>query len=138
MRSILVDTGAIVGLLRPSDRHHDRVERFFTSLSPRDGLLTTWPVITECGFIMRRQEEPFWSWLLESKIEIADFTLEDVAAMREWRARYDDREVDFADASLVWLGQTRRTNLIATTDFDDFEVYRLKNGKRFINLIERP
>lgn len=137
MRNILVDTGAIVGLLRPADRHHDRVERFFRTLIPRDVLLTTWPVITECAFIMRRQEETFWSWLLGSEVAVVDFDLEDVAAMREWRRPYDDREVDFADASLVWLAQSRRTNLIATTDFDDFETYRLRNGKRLKNLVER-
>lgn len=49
-----------------------------------------------------------------------------------------DREVDFADATLAWLGDKRHTNLIATTDFDDFETYRLPNGKPFKLLIPRP
>lgn len=138
MRNILVDTGAIVGLLRPSDAHHARAKAFFASLRFTDKLLTTWPVLTESSFIMRRQEEAFWSWLLEGQLEVAQFGLDDVPAMRSWRADYDDREVDFADASLVWLGNSRRTNLIATTDFGDFEAYRLPNGKRFKNLIDRP
>ena len=137
MRNILVDTGAIVGLLRPSDVHHARAEAFFGSLRATDKLLTTWPVLTECAFIMRRQEEVFWRWLLEGEVEVAQFGLDDVPAMRAWRADYDDREVDFADASLVWLGNSRRTNLIATTDFADFEAYRLPNGKRFKILIDR-
>ncbi len=62
----------------------------------------------------------------------------DLPAMRMWRERYEDREVDFADQTLVWLGDERRTNLIATTDFDDFEAYRLPNGKPFKILIARP
>jgi|SRR5581483_367028 len=138
MKNILVDTGAIVGLLRPTDRHHDRAQAFFASLQPADKLLTSWPVITECAFIMRRQEAVFWDWLLDSEIHVSDFAVDDLPAMRAWRADYEDREVDFADASLVWLGNARRTNLIATTDFDDFETYRLPNGKRFKILIARP
>jgi predicted nucleic acid-binding protein len=58
--------------------------------------------------------------------------------VREWRKRYDDREVDFPDQTLVWLANRCRTNLIATTDFDDFETYRLPNGKAFKILIARP
>jgi len=138
MRNILLDTGAIVGLLRPADRHHERVKSFVASLRPTDALLTTWPVITECAFIMRRQEATYWDWLLESEVQVVDFGWDDLPAMRMWRERYEDREVDFADQTLVWLGDERRTNLIATTDFDDFEAYRLPNGKPFKILIARP
>jgi len=38
----------------------------------------------------------------------------------------------------VWLATERRTQFIATTDFDDFENYRLTNGKPFKILIKRP
>lgn len=138
MKNILVDTGAVVGLLRPSDRHHECAQAFFASLAPTDNLLTSWPVVTECAFIMRRQESSFWDWLLESEIRIVDFAVEDIPSMRKWRAEYGHREVDFADATLVWLANAYRTTLIATTDFDDFETYRLSNGKRFRILISRP
>lgn len=138
MRNILIDTGAIVGLLRPTDPHHERAEEFFASLNAADKLLTTWPVITECAFIMRRREDEFWLWLFESELQVETFALEDIPAMRAWRADYSDREVDFADATLVWLAKARRTHLVATTDFNDFEAYRLPNGKRFKNLISRP
>lgn len=138
MRSILLDTGAVVALLRPTDQHHKRSREFFATLRPNDLLLTTWPVITECAFIMRRAEAAYWEWLLDSEIEVVEFALGDIPAMRSWRKDYEDREVDFADASLVWLAQERRTQLIATTDFDDFETYRLINGKPFKLLIRRP
>jgi predicted nucleic acid-binding protein len=138
MRSILLDTGAIVGLLRPNDGHHGRAREFFAALRPTDLLLTTWPVITECAFIMRHAEPVYWEWLLESEIQVAEFALDDIPAMRSWRRNYEDREVDFADASLVWLAQERRTQLIATTNFDDFETYRLTNGKSCKLLIRRP
>jgi predicted nucleic acid-binding protein len=90
MRNILLDTGAIVGLLRPADRHHGTAKSFFASLRPTDTLLTTWPVITECAFIMRRQEATYWDWLLGSEIQVADCGLDDLPSMREWRNRYED------------------------------------------------
>jgi len=138
MRNILVDTGAIVGLLRPTDRHHGRAKAFFSALPPADVLLTTWPVITECAFIMRHHEEIFWDWLLDSALQVEEFALDDIPTMRAWRAQYTDREVDFADVSLIWLAGRRNTNLIATTDFDDFETYRLPNRKSLKLLIARP
>jgi len=137
MRNILIDTGAIVGLLRPGDPTHSRVSAFFATLRPTDQLLTTWPVLTECAFLMRHREKVFWDWLLQSLIEIAPFELEDLPGMLKWRGRYADREIDFADATLVWAAAGCRTQLIATTDFDDFETYRLPNGKPFRILIER-
>jgi predicted nucleic acid-binding protein len=137
MRNILLDTGAIVALLRLTDRHHTRSKEFFASLRPSDALLTTWPVVTECAFIMRHAETVFWDWLLSSEIEVVDFALDDIPDLRVWRATHADREVDFADASLVWLATARHTRLIATTDFDDFETYRLPSQEALELLIPR-
>ena len=75
---------------------------------------------------------------MDSEVQLVDFGLDDLPGIRAWRKRYADREVDFADKTLVWLGDQRRTNLIATTDFDAFEAYRLPNGKPFETLVDRP
>jgi predicted nucleic acid-binding protein len=138
MRNILLDTGAVVALFRPGDRHHASAKNFFAGLRTSDSLLTTWPVITECAFLLRHQENLFWDWLLESGTEVADIGLHELPDIRKWRSGYPDREIDFADASLVWLGIQRGTNLIATTDFSDFETYRLPQRKAFKLLIKRP
>ncbi len=137
MRSILIDTGAIVGLFNPRDRHHAQSERFFGGLQGPDRLATTWPVVTECTFALARNRSALFDWLLSSSIEVVDFSLDDVETMRRWMDGYRDREVDFADASLVWLAARRNTDLIATTDFNDFEAYRLLNRRAFRNLIAR-
>jgi len=137
VRNILVDTGAIVGLLNSRDRFHPQVERFFAEIRGADRLATTWPVVTECTFALVRNRDALFDWLLAGDIEIVDFGLDDVDVMRRWMDRYRDREVDFADASLVWLAARKNTNLIATTDFNDFETYRLFNRQSFRILIER-
>ncbi|MFN0299295.1 MAG: type II toxin-antitoxin system VapC family toxin [Burkholderiales bacterium] len=127
----------MVGLLRLADRYHRQCEVFFASLHASDRLCTTWPVITECSFALQRNRDAFFDWLQHGGITVIDFSVGDVAVMRKWASRYRDREVDFADASIVWLADRQRTNLIATTDFNDFETYRLPNRKAFKNLLAR-
>lgn len=137
MRNILVDTGAIIGLLNPADRFHDKAHAFFSTLRGTDRLFTTWPVITECTFALIRNRDALFEWLLSGAMAVVDFGLDELSAMKHAMDRYSDREVDFADASLIWLATEKQTNLIATTDFNDFETYRIGNKKSFKILIAR-
>ncbi len=93
--------------------------------------------MTECTFALERNRAALFDWLLASGIAVVDFGLDDLPVMRAWAATYRDRNVDFADATLVWAATRQRTNLIATTDFNDFEAYRLPNRKAFRNLLAR-
>ena len=43
--------------------------------------------------------------------------------------RYADLPMDYADATLVVLGEMLRVALIATIDVNDFSAYRQSNGK---------
>lgn len=45
--------------------------------------------------------------------------------------KYADLPMDFADATLVVLGEDLDTDLIFTTDYRDFGVYRAKGKRRF-------
>ena len=131
VRSILVDTGAIVALIRERDPAHARVIELFASLRGTDRLITTWPVITECTFALERHRTAFFDWLFASRLEVVDFDVQAVRAMPEWMKRYRDRQIDFADATLVWLAGARNTDLIVTTDYRDFRTYRLPDGRSF-------
>lgn len=131
MRDILVDTGALVALLRPRDAAHERAVALFAALRGTDRLATTWPVITECSFALERYRRAFFGWLFEARIEVVDFDLQAVRAMLEWMQGYRDRQIDFADATLVWLAGMRNTTLIITTDYRDFRAYRLPDGRAF-------
>lgn len=72
-----------------------------------------------------------FDWLFESRLEVADFDLEAVRSMLEWMKGDRDRQIDFADATLVWLAGARNTDLILTTDYRDFRTYRLPDRKSF-------
>ncbi len=45
--------------------------------------------------------------------------------------RYQDRPMDFADATLVHLARRESLSMIFTTDHDDFETYRIEGKQRF-------
>ena len=107
------------------------------SVRPNDRLLSTWPAVTECFHLLDRSRNALFDWLASSGIEIIDFRLDELERLRRWINGYRDREVHFADATLAWLAAEERTTLVATTDFNDFETYRLPGGKRFRNLIAR-
>ena len=46
-------------------------------------------------------------------------------------ARYADRPMDFADATLVHVAERLKVSAILTIDHDDFETYRIASRKRF-------
>jgi len=137
VRSILIDTGPIVALLNKRERFHAQARELFNSLRPSDTILTTWPVVTEVSFLIKANRTALWQWLDHSGIVVQAFTLTDVTEMWRLMQPHDDREVDFADASLVWLAVHCGTDLIATTDFNDFETYRLPGKRPFRLLFSR-
>ncbi len=55
----------------------------------------------------------------------------DVPDLDRLMARYADRPMDFADATLVRLAEREGLVDILTIDHDDFETYRIGGRKRF-------
>jgi hypothetical protein len=45
--------------------------------------------------------------------------------------QYQDRPMDFADATLVHIAERESLSLILTIDRDDFETYRIHGRRRF-------
>ena len=45
--------------------------------------------------------------------------------------RYQDRPMDFADATLVHLARRESLSMIFTVDHDDFETYRIEGRQQF-------
>jgi len=52
-------------------------------------------------------------------------------------SRYQDRALDFADATLVRLTHRKSRSNILTVDHDDFETYGMGQRKRFTILPQR-
>ena len=134
MRSIVVDTGPLVALFKRRDRDHARVQRFLHE-NPCS-LITTWPVITETWHMLGEPARlPFARWVVAGGAAVFELRPEDHTAMLDLLEKYRDRPMDLADASLVLLADRLGLNEVLTIDRDDFDVYRLKGGKRFVQVL---
>jgi predicted nucleic acid-binding protein len=132
---LLLDTGAFVALVDRSARQHaDCVSAFEKWTGP---VVTTEAVLTETLYLLGPSWEPqricleFFLRGAFILVPSSKKTLERVAVlMRE----YQDLPMDFADATLVVLGEDLGTDRVFTLDRRGFSTYRL-HGKNPFHLI---
>lgn len=131
MLSTLLDSGALIALFDPGAEEH----RHYKAQLPDSGiLLTTWPCVTEALHVLPRlsMKLGLLRWLAGAAAIVQPFDAHDLPPMITWIEQYSGRrEMDFADASLVWLAQRTGCTRIMTTDLRDFARYRLPGGKSF-------
>jgi hypothetical protein len=128
VRSVLVDTGALVALVRRRDRHHAPVAQFFGEFLSGE-LITTVPVLTEALHLLPAQLGPAVIELARGPRWRLPDAATGLARIGELMRKYADRPMDFADASLVWAAQDTGAREILTTD-RDFEIYRTRTHER--------
>jgi hypothetical protein len=132
LASGLIDTGAILALLDRDDRWHEACVAAFVAL--RLPLLTSEAVLTELFHLVgdsRREVETAWALIRSGAISVASIDDTDLPALQALMARYRDRPMDFADATLVHLARRESLTSIFTIDHDDFETYRIDGRRRF-------
>jgi predicted nucleic acid-binding protein len=128
----LIDTGAILALLDAGDRWHPACVEALQSL--RIPLFTTEAVLTEAFHLTGKNPhhiERTWRFVRSGALQIHPMLDSDLLELHALMARYADRPMDFADATLVQLAARERLSTILTIDHDDFETYRLPGRKKF-------
>jgi uncharacterized protein len=136
VRSVLVDSGALIALFAPDDKHHFRFDGLFSELA-NDGLrpLTTWPCVVEASYLLDvPQRFELLQWIELGGALVYPFETHHLGDMVRWMQRYTERgkrEMDLADASLYWLAHEIGVTEIMTVDVRDFSRYRLPDGQRF-------
>lgn len=130
MDRFLADTGFIVAFGRRSDAYHQAARRFLESYQGQ--LVTVAAVIVEaCHFLGLQARVDLLNWARFGSLSVLDVPVDVYPDLAKTMSRYANREVDFADAALVWLAGESGVRRILTVDDKDFSVYRLKGGKRF-------
>jgi hypothetical protein len=129
----LLDTGPIVAYLDPRDLEHERVAEVLESFS--GGLVTTSAVVVESmHFLSSVRSGPalLVDFLISSQAEIHEcHSLEMLAACVELMKKYADTPMDFADATLVYIGEAFKIHSVCTLDRRGFRSYRPRGRKRF-------
>lgn len=127
----LVDTGALIALLRRDDRWHRRCTETFTTLALP--LATSAAVLTELFHLLAGVHEHAAAWTLirSNAVVVLPIGDDDLPDLEVLMHRYRDRPMDFADATLVHLARREELATIFTIDHDDFETYRIDGKRRF-------
>ena len=129
---VLADTGPIVAILSESDEHHDAcIEQLQRIKGP---ILTCWPVITEAVWLLRAYPVAITRLLSSFKsrpFELVPLNAEDMSGILAILAKYRDRGIQLADASLVHLANREEVETMFTLDRRDFGILRRTHGKKF-------
>ena len=137
VRSVVVDSGFLIGLFDAADRLHARCRAFLRDYRGR--FLTTEAVLTETlALLSTAQQLRCLRWLgdaAQAGLLIVDREPVDFRAVEGLARKYADQPMDFADASVVLLATRAGVREILTADRRDFAVYRLAGRARFIDVL---
>lgn len=130
MGRVLVDSGFLVALGRRSDRRHAAAVSYLRRSDEQ--LVTVGAVIVEtCFFLNARAKRELLRWIAEGGIQVAEVPASNYDDLGAIIDRYASRDIDLADAALVWLADQTGLRRILTLDAVDFGLFRLKGGKGF-------
>jgi len=125
---LIVDTGFLVALYIRRDKLHSHTLSFLQQ--NQQSLITTSAVIVEsCYFLDAKAKVALLNWVQRGGVEIVDipiFAYSEIAQMIE---KYADHDIEFTDATLIWLANKYQYQQILTVDKNDFSAFRLKNNK---------
>jgi len=129
---LLLDTGAFVALVDRSEKRHADCVAVLDQW--RGTIVTTEPVLTETLYLVGPR------WLAQKVcleflrrgafvlVPASHTSLDRVAVLME---KYRNVPMDYADATLVALGEELGTDLVFTLDRRGFSAYRLNQRKPF-------
>lgn len=130
----LIDTGPLVAVLNRNDDYHGECARLIQRLDCR--FYTTLAVLAEVMYLLGKRvgwvaQEALWRMILRGDLLLEHPSPSELVRMSELMSKYNDRPMDFADASLVALAERLSLDRIFTIDRRDFSTYRLHGKKPF-------
>jgi len=134
MRNTLIDAGPIISLFDKSDRYHSAILAFMEGFE--GNLITTWPVVTECMYMLRFSQKVqlnFLKWIERGALTLHQVEGSDLYRLMHLVEKYRDVPMDLADASLILVAEKLETDKIITID-GDFYVYRTIRNTYLTNL----
>lgn len=132
MRKILLDTGALVGLLDKSEGKHVQCAEFFKSFL--EEIYTTEPVLTETLYLLGpsiKAERACVDFILQGGVTLVPQSHESLSRAIMLMEKYKDTPMDFADATLVVLAEETDIDEVFTLDIKGFQSYRIHGRKSF-------
>ncbi|TMJ68639.1 MAG: PIN domain-containing protein [Alphaproteobacteria bacterium] len=130
LRGDLIDTSALLALVRERDPWHDAC--FDALRGVTLPLVTTTAVLTELFHLVlkrKRDQQAAWRMLRNGRVQLRSMEQADLPGLEILMDRYADRPMDFAD--VVHVAEREGLKTILTIDHDDFETYRIGRNAKF-------
>ena len=129
----LTDAGPLVALIDADEADHEICVQSLQVLTLP--LLTTWPAFTEAMYLLGRAggsvgQQALWKLRANRRLDVADLSPDAFRRSAVLMAKYADRPMDLADATLVALAEERGLKQIFTLA-DDFRIYRIHGRTPF-------
>lgn len=127
----LTDTGPLVALLEMDDQHYGTCVAASDHLDPGP-MLTTWACFTEAMHLLGdaggyRYQAALWDLYFARHVVVHELAPSEVVRAAELMKQFSNVPMDFADATLVAVAESRSLRRVFTTD-KDFWIYRLADG----------
>lgn len=131
---LIVDTGFLVALYIRRDKLHLHALNFLKQ--NQELLITTAAMIVEsCYFLDTKAKAALLNWVVSGGVTIVDVPVTAYGEIAKTIEKYADNDIDFTDATLIWLANEYEQQQILTVDKNDFSTFRLKHN-RWFHLLE--
>ncbi|MBI5788303.1 MAG: PIN domain-containing protein [Candidatus Schekmanbacteria bacterium] len=131
INNLLIDAGPLIAVFNKSDKHHHACITFLSNY--HGDILTTEPVLTEVVYLLRRfpsAPQNVIDFIINAPIKLVPFSEERLLRCSKLMEQYANVPMDFADASLVAMGEEFEISDVFTLD-SDFSIYRMGKGIPF-------
>ncbi len=132
MHKVMLDTGALVALLDRSERNHSRCREFFKQFQGE--LFSTEPVLTETLYLLGpkfHHQRLGLDFFLQGGATLVPQSQTSLSRSLVLMEKYADTPMDFADATLVVLGEEMNIDEVFTLDYRGFNTFRLNQKDSF-------
>lgn len=132
MRSLILDTGALVALLDKSEDNHLRCVDFFKEFT--GDIYTTEPVLTETLYLLGpsiKAEKACIDFIVKGGAILVPQSMTSLSRCGVLMDKYHDIPMDFADATLVVFAEESGSHEVFTLDRRGFNAYRIYGKKAF-------
>lgn len=132
---VLMDTGPWVALIDRSEKQHQKCVEWLRNF--RGNILSSEAVLTEVLYLLNfsnKAQMAALDFVLNGAITLVPQSLESLKKAKGLIEKYKNVPMDYADATLVVIGEDFSTPHILTFDKKGFEIYRLSSKTPFIIL----
>ena len=131
---ILIDTGPLIALFDKDDKYHNDIKEFIKK--NRFKFVSTTAVVTEVTHMLDfniNAQIGFLEWIIREGLVLHEISQKEIIRVIELCKKYQDRPMDFADATLVVAAEQTGLREIISID-TDFDVYRIFKKERIENI----